>query len=218
MGMNVWGATTTVFSWKMSGTAAPAVDATLATGLTAKTTDNSKSFSVESVAYNASVTDNDMKAADGKGLKMSSNALYLELTGTFKKGDVIAICGYNTWKISSSTSFKGDIAASIATGTSKSDYQVGEFTLTADASTLIFNRAEGSGTCVCAIKITRDGGDPVCPSGLTIASKDNKTAFVEGDKIELSASLAAGNGEISYQWYKDGVNIDGAILKNLTIF
>jgi|GEM_PF-2683694 len=48
------------------------------------------------------------------------------------------------------------------------------------------------------------GGDPVCPSGLTISSKDSKTAFTEGDAIELTASLTAGNGDISYQWYKGG--------------
>ncbi len=48
------------------------------------------------------------------------------------------------------------------------------------------------------------GEDPVCPSGLTISSKDSKTAFTEGDAIELTAALSAGNGDISYQWYKGG--------------
>ena len=48
------------------------------------------------------------------------------------------------------------------------------------------------------------GGDPVCPSGLTISSKDNKTAFYTGDAIELTAALSEGNGAITYQWYKGG--------------
>ena len=55
------------------------------------------------------------------------------------------------------------------------------------------------------------GGDPVCPSGLTISSKDSKTAFTEGDAIELTAALSAGNGDISYQWYKGSVAPANAI-------
>ena len=48
------------------------------------------------------------------------------------------------------------------------------------------------------------GEDPVCPSGLSITSKNDKTAFLEGDAIELTAALTAGNGTITYQWYKGG--------------
>lgn len=44
----------------------------------------------------------------------------------------------------------------------------------------------------------------VCPGTLTISSKDSKTAFLEGDAIELTAALTAGNGTITYQWYKGG--------------
>ena len=65
------------------------------------------------------------------------------------------------------------------------------------------------------------GEDPVCPSGLTISSKDNKTSFLEGDKIELTAALSAGNGTISYQWYKgsaaSGNEISGANKAKLEI-
>jgi len=48
------------------------------------------------------------------------------------------------------------------------------------------------------------GEDPVCPGTLTISSKDDKVAFLEGDKIELTAALSEGNGTITYQWYKGG--------------
>ena len=54
------------------------------------------------------------------------------------------------------------------------------------------------------VYLNTGGVSPVCPSGLTISSKDSKTAFTEGDAIELTASLTAGNGDISYQWYKGG--------------
>ena len=55
------------------------------------------------------------------------------------------------------------------------------------------------------VSVTRSsGGGSVCPETLTISSKDSKTAFTEGDAIELTAALAKGNGDISYQWYKGG--------------
>lgn len=57
------------------------------------------------------------------------------------------------------------------------------------------------------VSVTRSSGggeDPVCPSGLSITSKNDKTAFLEGDAIELTAALTAGNGAITYQWYKGG--------------
>lgn len=61
------------------------------------------------------------------------------------------------------------------------------------------------------ISVELEGLTPVCPSGLTISSKDNKIAFTEGDAIELTAALSAGNGDISYQWYKGSVAPANAI-------
>lgn len=59
---------------------------------------------------------------------------------------------------------------------------------------------------------------PICPSGLTISGEKD---YVPGDKIELTASLAKGNGEISYQWYKGSVaagnEIEGATSAKLEI-
>ena len=54
------------------------------------------------------------------------------------------------------------------------------------------------------IRVELEGITSVCPETLTISSKDSKTAFTEGDAIELTAALAKGNGDISYQWYKGG--------------
>ena len=41
--------------------------------------------------------------------------------------------------------------------------------------------------------------EAVCPSGMTI---DGEHSYSEYSDIELTANLAAGNGEISYNWYK----------------
>ena len=43
---------------------------------------------------------------------------------------------------------------------------------------------------------------PVCPSGLTISGAYH--TYAVGEEIELTASLTAGNGTITYQWYKGG--------------
>lgn len=65
---------------------------------------------------------------------------------------------------------------------------------------------------------TTGGGTDVCPSGISITGEDE---YTEGDKIELTAALTAGNGDISYQWYKGSVApanaISGATTNKLTI-
>lgn len=43
--------------------------------------------------------------------------------------------------------------------------------------------------------------EPVCPSGLSISGTK---AYTVGEKIELTAALEEGNGNITYQWYKGG--------------
>ena len=42
---------------------------------------------------------------------------------------------------------------------------------------------------------------PECPDSLYISGE---TEYVEGEKISLTANLKAGNGNITYQWYKGG--------------
>ena len=69
----------------------------------------------------------------------------------------------------------------------------------------------GGSAAIVSIGATAVGLTPVCPSGLTISSKDNKIAFMEGDAIELTAALTAGNGSITYQWYKGSVAPANAI-------
>ena len=61
------------------------------------------------------------------------------------------------------------------------------------------------------IRVELEGLTPVCPSGLSISSKNDQVAFTEGDPIELTAALTAGNGDITYQWYKGSVAPANAI-------
>ncbi len=160
-------AQTTIFSWQTDGTA-PDVNTTLTAKVGvvfAGTTDNTKTFSKESAAYAVAVPD-DMKSTGKNGLKLGSNALYFKVyltAGSFLMGDTVFVCGYKGWKISSTAEQTGDVAPALATGTSKTDYQVGKVILTADADTLWFMRAEATSTCISAIKVVRpaETQDPV---------------------------------------------------------
>lgn len=56
---------------------------------------------------------------------------------------------------------------------------------------------------VYAVKLIKESGGssetPVCPSGLSISGT---TSYTAGQTISLSAALSAGNGTITYTWYK----------------
>ena len=197
--------------WRFSGSDAPANDS-FEDGTNIRveflSSDDSKSFTVESADYVAGVPD-DMKSLGSKGLKNGGNKLYLKASTTngegFKAGDVITICGYNPWKISSTSEHTGDISASLATGASKTEYNIGSVTLSADSKDLFLMRAEGTGTCICALKVTRGGeippvDDPVAVTGVKI--DNSKLSVEEGSTVQISASVLpsnATNKNLSYE-------------------
>ena len=139
---------------------APANDAQVAAtgGIFLATSTDTKTLSVEDVkGYVESVPD-DMKAAGKKGWKIQGNAQTLMISlseGKFLAGDILYICGYNNFKISSTDANEGDVAESLATGADKNNYAVGSVTLSADADALYIKRAQSSGTVFSAIKVTR---------------------------------------------------------------
>lgn len=187
----------TVFHWQMAGTSAPANGSEqTATGgkIQFESSDAAKTYSVENAAYAASVED-DMKAKDGKGIKMGGNALYLVLSlteGQFLAGDEIQICGYNGWKVSSTDEQTGDVSAAIATGADKNSYTVGSAKLTADTDRLYLMRAQGNGTGVTAIKVIRntasallapqwnEPAQKVMRDGQLLIIRDGRTYNVQG--------------------------------------
>ena len=179
----------TIFHWQMSGKDAPVAGTALtATGgtITPGTTDSNKTFSVESAGYVGGVPD-DMKAKDGKGVKFGGNALSFKVAladnATFKAGDIVSICGYLPWKISSTSEHKGDLAESIATGTNNQNYAVGQVVLTADADTLYLMRAQGSSTAVAAIKVER----PTECADAEVALPENPDIEVANSALTITA-------------------------------
>ncbi len=204
--------------WRFSGGDAPA-DNTFEDGTNIRVefltdgTDGSKSFTNESAAYNDAVPD-DMKSRGSKGVKLGGDALFLKVTTLngqgFKKDDVVTICGYNPWKISSTADHTGNISTSLATGTSKTDYQIGSVTLTADAEALFLKRAEGT-ACICAIKVTRGGSttpepqpgdDPVAVSGVSLDKTE--LSLTAGQKTQLTATIQPSNAtDKTLSWSSD---------------
>ena len=179
----------TIFHWQMSGETAPVAGTVLlATGgkITPTTTDAGKTFKTESAAY-VTDTPDDMKATDGKGVKFGENALSFKVAladnTPFKAGDIVSICGYNTWEISSTSEHTGDLAASLATGNDKNTYAVGQVVLTADADTLYLMRAESSSTCIAAIKVER----PTECADAEVALPENPDVEVEANSTTIDA-------------------------------
>lgn len=155
-----------VFGWRMSGTDAPTNGNSIGEStnwqgtITFNSTDDSKSWSVESASYRDGV-DNNYKAEGENGLKAGYNALYIkiELTGgkTFKSGDVITICGYNSWKIGTSQSSLTNISGGLNTGNAKNDYAVASVTIPKgiESSTIYLARAQGSSTGIASFDVKR---------------------------------------------------------------
>ena len=179
----------TIFHWQMSGETAPVAGTVLlATGgnIMPATTDTKTTFATESAAY-VTDTPEDMKATGVKGVKFGGNALSFKVVladnTPFKAGDIVSICDYYPWKISSTSEHNGDLAASLATGTDKSNYAVGQVVLTANADTLYLMRAEGSGTGIAAIKVER----PTECADAKVALPENPDIEVEANSTTITA-------------------------------
>ncbi|MCR4919036.1 MAG: hypothetical protein K5928_04375 [Prevotella sp.] len=201
----------TVFHWQCDGNVPTADAAITTTGgtLTATTTDANKFFSTESAAYDSSVPD-DLKSKSSKAWKSGSNAAYLiiQLSEELQAGDKIEVCGYNPWIIATSIDWSNaDITAELTTGSSKSDYKVGEVTVPdgVSASTIYMRRANGTGTGIAAIKITRE----VQTTGPFYAVVGSENLFGEGNSWNVATTtdyMTAGDDGI-YTWSKQNVTL-----------
>ena len=196
--------TETIFLWQSDGSTTALETDMTATGGTAAFYVNAPS--TESAAYDASVTDSELKATGAKAHKLGKNAAYLKITlssGYFKAGDVISICGYNPFRVGTETTSDDrastDIAESLATGGDKNSYMVGTVkipsTIGDEVNTIYISRANGSGTGLAAVKITRTNAaadEPVLtatPASLMLnlgmgESTISKTFNIAGENLE----------------------------------
>lgn len=222
----MWGQTT-VFLWQHDGSStygdgstngefamsgASIGSATFAT-YEKKTTSNDGTIS-----YNAAVTDTDLKPNISNGCKLGNNGAHIKIapaSGKFLKGDIIYICAYNAimvTKVSGTPSSTGNVRNAtnlsgndgLATGSAKSDLNVGYITLDADLAdgdTIYISRQSNSVT-IAAIKVVRPGTQP-----LSISTQPTGDTYTQGaTATALSVAATGGTTPYSYQWYSNTTN------------
>lgn len=213
---SAWAADTVIFNWKSDGSSVVGTSMS-ASGGSAVFGGASDKLSTESASYNASVTDDDLKATSSKGHKLGGNAVYLKATLTsnvLQEGDIIYVCGYNAYRIGSEATGDNrattDIASELATGTSKSDYQVGSVTITASMITamgsevkeIYFSRKNASGTGLAAIKIVRPDQSKKA-SDLTLTSDASVT--LDPEATSQISYTSSSTGAVTYSSSAEGV-------------
>ena len=168
-----------------------------------------------------------MKNATGSSSWTLSNSKYLQ-TGsskfalqTYNEISSIVITGYGTGSnrtflsINVGTTTSNYAAASATgSGTMSSTESAQTITITPSSNIAANSYVEitlSGNINIASVELVEAGGTTaVCPSGLSISSKNNQVEFTEGEKIELTAALT-GNGTITYQWYKGSVAAGNAI-------
>lgn len=112
---------------------------------------------------------------------------------------------YSTGSLSVASKSSGASITSTAINIAEANWVVlsaGTYTInvtpanTADAST---GKYFGMAEVALIGDLAAAGGDPVCPSGISITGEDE---YTEGETISLTATKTAGNGEITYTWYR----------------
>lgn len=196
MTVSAWGQET-IFHYVYSGAStAPAVGETLtATGgtiLVERSENSTKTLSTESFTYDSSVPA-DMKITGGtKAIKFGTSDVWfkLELTdGVFKSGDIISVCGYKSYILSTTNTHGADVAT-IATGDDKSSYKVGTAAIPEGVSTsvLYLKRAESTSSGFSSIKVERPVSTPYIESFVVAGIE----AVIDQDAKTITAELPYG--------------------------
>ncbi len=119
------------------------------------------------------------------------------VTGSSGRGCAIYGQEYST-SLNENTEYGAPLAS--MTRSSNSGSFILQYTgFTASTEYLITIAATGGDVQLYAIELIAGSITSICPSGLSISGTQ---AYTEGQSIELSAALEAGNGTITYNWYK----------------
>lgn len=196
MTVSAWGQET-IFHYVYSGAGtAPAVGETLtATGGTIvveRSATSDKTLATESFTYDSSVPA-DMKITGGsKAIKFGTSDVWfkLELTdGVFKTGDIISVCGYKSYILSTTNAHDADVAT-IATGDDKNSYKMGTAAIPEGVSTsvLYLRRAESTSSGFSSIKVERPVSTPYIESFVVAGIE----AVIDQDAKTITAELPHG--------------------------
>ena len=135
--------------------------------------------------------------------KIGSNSAYLNLTlstGYFYPGDSVVLDLSKTGQIFYGAT-DNDNDHLLGTTTAKDGIHYFILPASFPANTNSIHVGRTSSTYNGTLSYMAVYRTPICPQTLTISGE---TDYVPGEKIELTASLAKGNGAITYQWYKGG--------------
>lgn len=135
--------------------------------------------------------------------KIGSNSAYLNLTlstGYFYPGDSVVLDLSKTGQIFYGAT-DNDNDHLLGTTTAKDGIHYFILPASFPANTNSIHVGRTSSTYNGTLSYMAVYRTPICPQTLTISGE---TDYVPGDEIELTASLAKGNGAITYQWYKGG--------------
>ncbi len=158
-------------------------------------------------SWATSITDDDLKpsavSSKKKAMKLANNGAHIKITpssGNFQAGDIIYICGYNPFVITTSTdptstskiagSDATVIASSVETGTASNEYEVGSCTLPNDfteTDAIYISRVQGgSSVGVAAIKVVR----PAPSTDPTISADDAASITATESGVEVTKDIA----------------------------
>ncbi len=224
----LWAADETVFLWQYDGSSTYGdganngvfeVSPAASTGSIVFVTYEKKKTSADGTsAYDDAVTDADLKPEITKVCKLGNNGAHMRISltsGNFLAGDIVYICGYKDFIVSTSadptstskiTSESGGatiIAASLATGSEKGKCNVGSVTLPedfAETNEIYISRANGASAGIAAIKVVRPQTCTDPKASLTLAY----TVGFVGDPSKITFSSENTN-EVTYTVTLDGV-------------
>ena len=190
-----WKAAPTVifhYQWTGSSTQPAVNDVLIGQGgkITVERKDGStKTLSNESAKFISSVPqDMQFTTGDSKGIKFGTSDVYFRIEldddGTFSEGDIISICGYEVYSLSTSTKFDGDVSADLSTGSGKEYYAVAQCTIPAidDFSALYVRRASNS--CgFAAIKVIRPAQKEILSTDITLSAVAVNTEAISAEDL-----------------------------------
>ncbi|MEE0923940.1 MAG: InlB B-repeat-containing protein [Paludibacteraceae bacterium] len=191
-------APTVIFHYQWTGSSTQPAVGDVLTGIGGTITverkeGSTKTLSNESAKFVSSVP-SDMKftTSDSKGVKFGTSDVWFRIalnSGNFEEGDMIAICGYEAFLISSSTAFDGDISSSLSTGSNKENYEVKQCVIPSiESFPNLYIRRVSSSCGFAAIKVIRPAQKEILSTDITLSAVAvNTEAISEGNLATLKA-------------------------------
>ena len=186
-------APTVIFHYQWTGSSTQPAVGDVLTGIGGTITverkeGSEKNLSNESAKFVSSVP-SDMKftTSDSKGVKFGTSDVWFRIalnSGNFEEGDMIAICGYEAFLISSSTAFDGDISSSLSTGSNKENYEVKQCVIPSIESFPNLYIRRVSSTCgFAAIKVIRPAQKEILSTDITLSAVAVNTEPISADNL-----------------------------------